>query len=209
MNPLAALTATLAAVFIASTAYCESITNSKHDFRVLTGSVGVCQYCHSAHDNHLYAALWNKDPSVFRLYSAVDAASKTFKTGITEGSKSLTCMACHDGSTFGHFPHQTTIPAGDTNFGADLTNSHPINFQVTSTDTQNDLWVDGASYTGSQMGRMDQNPYPLYLIGGSGERSGSRALECNSCHDIHNSNYSPFLRETMDGSKLCLGCHNK
>lgn len=206
---LATLTVTFTAIFLASTAYCATIANTKHDFRTITGSIGICEYCHRAHNNQLYAALWTKDPSVFRLYSAVDASSRTFKTGLTPDSKSLICMACHDGSTIGTPPHQINIPAGNTNFGSDLRRSHPINFQVTLTDTQKDLWVDGAAYTGSQMGRPDQKPYPLYFISGSGDRSGPRALECASCHDIHNSNFSPFLRETMDRSKLCFGCHNK
>lgn len=203
------LLATFTAIFLASIAYGASIVGSKHDFRTMTGSIGICEFCHRAHNNQLFGALWSKDPSVFRLYSSTGAASRLFQTGLTADSKSLVCLACHDGSIVGIPPHEIHIPEGGTNFGSDLTRSHPINFQVTSTDTQKDLWVDGVSYTGNQMGRPDGKPYPLYSIGGSGDRSGSRSLECKSCHDIHNSDYSPFLRETMDRSKLCFGCHNK
>jgi len=197
------------ATLLSSTGHCQSIVNSKHDFRTTTGAIGICEFCHKAHNNRLYEALWTKDPTQFRLYSGIGTASKIYKTGLTPDSRSLICMACHDGSTVGVPPHQLTIPAGDTNFGNDLTGSHPINFQVTINNTQNDLWVEGGAYTGNQMGRINGKPYPLYLISGTGDRSGPRGLECGSCHDIHDTTHSPFLRDTMEQSKLCFGCHNK
>lgn len=202
--------ATITVILCASSAFCASMVGSKHDLRAVTGTTEICKFCHAAHNNKLYEALWTKDPTVFRLYSAVDGASRTFKTGLTADSKSLICMACHDGSVVGAHPYQIQIPVGGTNFGTQLTASHPINFQVTEYDTQKDLWVSGEAYTGKQMGRLDGKPYTLYTINGNNEnRRGSRSLECSSCHNTHDPEYKPFLRDTMFKSRLCLGCHNK
>jgi len=53
--------------------------------------------------------------------------------------------------------------------------------------------------------------YPLFKSTGNGgnRTSASDYLECGSCHAVHDSLNSPFLRETMKKSTLCLGCHNK
>jgi predicted CXXCH cytochrome family protein len=62
-------------------------------------------------------------------------------------------------------------------------------------------------------GATTNSTFPLYKTvadaGMIGTRGTSRSLECGSCHAVHDSANSPFLRYTMAGSQLCLGCHNK
>lgn len=113
-------------------------------------------------------------------------------------------------------PALATSTAGSVG-SADLTLTHPINFPVpTVNNSQNDLWV-GTEPTKMGGNYADAvNAFPLFAVtnaatGGNNnaDRATNRSLECGSCHAVHDSTNSPFLRYTMSGSKLCLGCHNK
>jgi len=200
----------VAAVFVASAAFCGSVVGSKHDFSTLTGTgttgtTLVCTYCHMGHKIRSFEALWTGDPNVFRLYSGIAMASVSFKSGFTADSPSLYCLSCHDGG--GANGVRITTIIGPANLGTNFSKAHPVNFQVTEINKQKDLWVGGGAYTGKQMGRLEGKPFPLFKV--SGNRGGERALECGSCHDAHNAEFSPFLRDTLTRSKLCFGCHDK
>lgn len=203
-----------------------TIVGSKHDLSYQSTLNQLCIYCHTPHNSDATAPLWNRffsaDGSAFKLYSAVGSANITFGSGLTSDSISLLCMSCHDGLTTIDGGMINTITAtstpvtGPANFGTDLSKHHPINFQVSPIDIQNDLWVSGGSFTGGYMGRDGgvnayAGPYdkkfPLFSL--KDGRTGPRSLECPSCHSVHDSQYQPFLRDTMTGSKLCLACHNK
>ncbi len=202
-------------------------------------STQICVYCHAPHNAAKSLPLWNRtNPagSLFTLYSGLNMQNVSFKTGFTSDSTSLFCMSCHDGLTtmdaihnagaiggFGGTATDATSPtAADayrtavggtfvaSNIGAignaalgsyNLTKTHPINFEVTTTDGQSDLFVGSASKMGNN------NQFPLFKL--EGNRATTRSLECGSCHAVHDSQYSPFLRATMNQSALCLGCHNK
>jgi len=179
----------------------------------------------------------NPAGSLFRLYSGVNMENVSFASGFTADSTSLFCMSCHDGLTQMSAVHNAGViaaPVGDgTNAatatsadayrtaangvfagsnlnqqrnvalgGYNLTKTHPINFPVATTDSQSDLWPG----SGTTMGKTNFT-MPLFKL--TGDRATSRSLECGSCHAVHDSANSPFLRYTMDGSALCLGCHNK
>jgi len=202
-------------------------------------STQICVYCHAPHNAAKSLPLWNRvNPagSLFRLYSGVNMASTSFASGFTADSTSLFCMSCHDGLTQMSAVHNAGViesPAladavpsaagaanarrtNTANFaggaigalrneaigGYNLTKTHPINFPVVATDTQSDLFVG----SGSTMGKTNFT-MPLFKL--TGDRATSRSLECGSCHAVHDTANSPFLRYTMDGSALCLGCHNK
>lgn len=199
----------------------------------------ICVYCHAPHQATAAPVLWNRNnptASTFTLYSGVAMASRQFASGFTTDSTSLFCMSCHDGSTAMSNLHNaganirangtaTGAVAGrallagnsmdpNTVFGTDLRGTHPINFPVPTADTQGDLWVG----SGSRMGGgayATVNQFPLFATNAGGTtnnnagRTTGRSLECGSCHAVHDSGYSPFLRDTMDKSTLCLGCHNK
>ena len=96
-----------------------------------------------------------------------------------------------------------------------LTKTHPINFPVSLTDGQSDLNLGSASHMGPGQSALGAAytfgaTFPLFkTTDARGGANNTRMLECGSCHAVHDSTYSPFLRDTMNGSQLCLGCHNK
>lgn len=193
----------------------------------------VCVFCHTPHNAVQAVPLWNRNASTnlagsFKLYTS----SQTFnmkpspsRNGFTSDSISLFCMSCHDGSplggsmigaepagvsnnalipNFGASPTAATgIGAKTTNFGTDLTKSHPVNFVYDSTK-------DSGIVANATL--LAKNRFPLFKALGVANN-----LECASCHAVHGeknalnpaNNYPKFLRSTMAGSALCLACHIK
>ena len=181
----------------------------------------------------------NPDGSLFTLYSGVGMANVSFKTGFTSDSTSLFCMSCHDGNTTMEAIHNTGVVDGTGTVGSvhtsssgifgpqaisgvanltyDLSKTHPINFPVSLNDTQTDLNVGSGSSMGpvaAASGLTSTVTFPLFKTTADAGMSATRAsinrsLECGSCHAVHDSQFSPFLRDTMGKSQLCLGCHNK
>lgn len=237
MKKVLALVAAVGLIAAATTAMGATIQASKHDLSAgsVTGglyggtSTQICVYCHAPHNAALSLPLWNRvNPagSLFRLYSGVNMANQSFASGFTSDSTSLFCMSCHDGvttigavynagvidGTGGTSPHPAkvgafgTIPlpgTAGTNLSRNLSKTHPINFPVSTLDPQTDLWPN----TGTVMGKASFT-MPLFKVTGA-NRATTRSLECGSCHAVHDSQFSPFLRYTMNKSALCLGCHNK
>jgi predicted CXXCH cytochrome family protein len=230
----AGLLAAATSAFAATT-----IVGSKHDLSYAANATGgltyasstqICVYCHTPHNAVEANVLWNRaNPAgaKFKLYSGVGMVNTSYKSGLTADSTSLFCMSCHDGFTgVGVVAHNvvatrtgevltsgTIASSADltriagvstgSNLGAnsvDLSRTHPINFPVSTNDTQADLWPG----TGSAMGKASYS-MPLF----KSARDATRTLECGSCHAVHDSANQPFLRYTMAGSLLCLGCHNK
>ncbi len=179
----------------------------------------------------------NPTASVFTLYSGLNMQNVSFKSGFTSDSTSLFCMSCHDGVTNINAVHNAgaidgtgvtgmihtaaagvfataTIPSTTPAAigGRNLSKTHPINFPVSTVDGQSDLWPGTGSTMG--VGNAFTVRFPLFKstagTGQSATRSTTnRSLECGSCHAVHDSQNSPFLRDTMNNSQLCLGCHNK
>ncbi len=56
----------------------------------------------------------------------------------------------------------------------------------------------------SANGGVTSKIFPLFS-----NTRGSYAFECATCHSVHDDQHTMFLRTTIDGSKLCLGCHIK
>jgi len=198
-----------------------------------TDSSQICVYCHAPHAANVSLPLWNRSNPVgggFTLYSGVNMQARQFATGFSSDSTSLFCMSCHDGNTAmdavfneGALVRNVglggagdaglplvagTIGVGVTGFGSDLSKTHPVNFPVpTVNNSQNDLWVGTGNAMGGGAGTL-VSTFPLFNATGR-DGSAGRALECGSCHAVHDATVSPFLRYTMSGSALCLGCHNK
>lgn len=209
------------------------IKGSKHDLSFAAPGANqtdqVCVFCHTPHNAVKPVPLWNRNASgnaatVFKLYTS----SQTFnmkptpaRDGFTADSISLFCMSCHDGSALGGtmigaeptgvsndalIPNYGGTPTAATAItasnmklgnGTDLTKSHPVNFVYDSTK-------DTAIVANGSL------RFPLFKA-----NSGvANHLECASCHAVHGkangaNNYPDFLRSTMKGSALCLGCHIK
>lgn len=182
----------------------------------------ICIFCHTPHNALKSVPIWNRTSnSGYTLYSSVTMANSKHATDFTSESISLFCMSCHDGSALGgtmvHNQPKDGKPlasAGDSgisanpnaDLGKDLSSTHPVNFRVVSAGqgrldgTSTDLIVNNTNGMGS-------TKFPLFASAGA--TGGGDWLECSSCHAVHDDFYNPFLRDTMTGSGLCLGCHNK
>ncbi|GAB4301442.1 MAG: cytochrome c3 family protein [Desulfuromonadia bacterium] len=226
----------------------SNIINSRHNLNAVQAgsynvgnvtSTQICVYCHTPHGARQSVPIWNRNVGVsaaaFTLYSSVTMLNKKHATGFTPDSISLFCMSCHDGSmlggnmihntaTFGKFygvvgTLNDAVIATSARLGADLTQTHPVNFQASlalNTDANNpqrrndgnpDLNFTDANTMGpvnNATGLTSTKTFPLFASQGQ-----SGYLECSSCHSVHDDYYRPFLRDTMDNSQLCLGCHNK
>lgn len=207
--------------------------------KLVTGAAGtstqVCIYCHAPHNAKESLPLWNRNNAVaagaFTLYSGLGMSNVSFKTGFTSDSTSLFCMSCHDGTTSMSNVHNVgniinasgeTLTSGQVTGNAalgsgNLSKTHPINFPVTL-NTTNDLNLGSGSVMGpiqpalvGTMGYTAGPTFPLFKTtdANAARSTTNRSLECASCHAVHDATFSPFLRDTMNGSQLCLGCHNK
>lgn len=214
-----AVMATAASAFAAAT-----MAASKHNMTsyVAAGnSTGsnkeVCVFCHTPHNAIKNRALWNRNDTVatFKLYTggANDEAADWYlsgnKTTMAAGNVSLMCLSCHDGAT--NIATQVRNKKGtitltndvmvatiSSTLGTDLSNDHPINVNYETIKTA--LTGKFAEQTDFATRKSAAGTAVKIISGG---------VECASCHDVHNTTYSPFLRDTMAGSVLCLQCHTK
>jgi predicted CXXCH cytochrome family protein len=205
----------------------SDIRLSKHNIPVALPDAGttqqICVYCHTPHNARMAVPLWNRNvgvaANVFRLYSSQTMAAVSFKTGFTSDSISLFCMSCHDGSPMGGTMVQNqpknetttnnTIVNTNTKFETTAANmlskTHPVNFNIAEGQLRNDGLRDLVwNGTNVYMGNNAAGTFPLFK-----SARGNFSLECSSCHAVHDDFYAPFLRSTMTGSALCLGCHRK
>lgn len=187
-----------------------SVVGSKHDLSS-TGNTTfrsnnitqVCVFCHTPHQPTGVTTdpLWNHTLSTVSTYGVY--ASDTLNASPTElgggSSVSNLCMSCHDGTiglgslyndpNDGGTPsNSATLISGAGLLGTDLTNDHPVNFTYNSALATED-------------GDLVDPPPADLLFGGT--------VQCASCHDPHDNNFSPFLVVSNDQSALCLDCHEK
>lgn len=178
----------------------------------------VCVFCHTPHGSRIVAGqgglatnqlpLWNKNaPSTtnYGIYNSatMNATMSTAGFGGGDNASSSLCMSCHDGTigvgTLYNPPNAAPNPSnenvlitGTANLGTGstaLNNDHPVNFSYASASADTELYPD----TNANVAAL--------LIGGT--------VQCASCHDVHDSQYTPFLRMSNSGSALCLQCHIK
>ena len=180
----------------------------------------ICVFCHTPHNaiKNNNIPLWNHTLSATASYGvytspSFDASGTVADVGGADQSSATVtnlCLSCHDGTVALNAmnnpsnSHLVTVMAGAgqtagaisagraTNLGADLTNDHPVNFTF-----------DAALYAADP---TLNDPSTLTDV-----RLFNETVQCASCHDPHESDPTtqPFLRFTMDGSGLCLKCHNK
>jgi len=149
-------------------------------------------------------------------HDGVTSISAVHNAGVIESNAATASAKVHTAKV-GAF-YNGAIGNTGGNLGTDLSKTHPINFRVTN-DNQADLnYASPATFMGpvaaataTATGVASGVTYPLFKSSGNGGNrvSASDYLECGSCHAVHDSLNSPFLRETMAKSTLCLGCHNK
>ena len=229
---LMAAATSVSALSIKNTKHDLSSTSGGTQFKS-NNTTQICVFCHTPHNSVTSGAqggsypLWNRtNPAAggFDLYSS-GSMDNTYNTGapgyasdgFTTDSVSLYCMSCHDGVTsLGAVKNPPldatagiTFPAspgdkitGDANLGTNsLMDDHPVNFGIVN---GKDPEIGTVTVNKINTGRLT-NSLPLY----KSVRNADATLECASCHAVHNNEEGMFLRTTMTGSLLCLGCHIK
>ncbi len=180
------------------------ITGSQHDFHSASWANGqICLPCHAPHNNvnATGSLLWNHAASAasYTFYNS-PSMKATAPTVMSDISK--TCMGCHDGTvavdSFGGVTGSTLVSTTNR-LGTVLGNDHPISITYS-------LAVTGLK------GMYDPAVAPSGLPGGTtiaADLLYAGKVECNSCHDVHNSFGIPrMLKKSNASSALCLTCHN-
>jgi predicted CXXCH cytochrome family protein len=184
------------------------ITGTAHDFSASAWSGGqICVACHTPHNAMAItnAPLWNHlvTTQTFTPYSSTGTLNAT--VGQPSGVSKL-CLSCHDGTTkidaIGGAAGTTAMGAVAGNFGTDLSNDHPISFVYNSALVTADGGLKAVTSTSGLGGTIEGD----MLFGAT---SGSKTVECSSCHDVHNAGFANLLRKSNAGSALCLTCHSK
>ncbi len=184
------------------------LATSKHNLSVSgPGTVKAasetqsCLFCHAPHNASPIAPLWNRN-NPGTSYTPYTSSTSIARPGQPTGA-SLQCLSCHDGTIalgdvlsrgtrIGMAGGVTTMPAGNSKLGSDLSDDHPISFAYTATlaATRGEL-ANPATLTGKV--RLD--------AGGQ--------LQCTSCHDPHDDSNGKFLVVPNQASALCQTCHVK
>ena len=181
------------------------IVGSVHDLSDQGWSGGeICVVCHTPHNADASitdAPLWNHQPSV-ASYTTYSSPSMQVLPEDPRGPSKL-CLSCHDGTiaidSFGGKTGTTPI-SGTRNLGTDLSNDHPVSVE----------WRHQTIITSSNFCFNCHFGEPRELVFFRPSGSGPIWVECATCHDVHNSSNFPYLlRRTMEGSELCLTCHEK
>ena len=182
-----------------------SIVGTKHDMSNLPWNTTktLCGTCHSSHNAVPgQPALWSHQvtAATFTVYSSPTMNAVAGQPGGT----SKLCLSCHDGTValenFGGVTGGTSYVTGVANVGTNLSNDHPISITYDSTLAT----ADGALF----------DPAVKEWNGAGSGTIASKMLftgkvECASCHNPHDNQYTKFLRKSNAGSALCLTCHNK
>lgn len=162
----------------------------------------ICIFCHAPHNSSPSAPLWNRrDPGA--TYTPYTSSTAKATAGQPTGA-SLTCLSCHDGTiALGELLSRTTrvtmvggvttMPAGDSNLGTDLSDDHPISiaYSAALAAARGGELVDPATLTGKI--KLDNRGQ----------------MQCTSCHDPHDNSNGKFMVMPNTASALCIACHTK
>ena len=174
------------------------------------------------------APLWNRElTNVAGVFTPYTSSTMDASCDATPSPLSLACLSCHDqygggavsalgGGVAGGEQHvlvnepngsgswptpegscstqtcHTVSGVGSGNIwqiGPNLGDDHPISLNYGTAVTQD-------------VGNFNDPPT------GSVKLFNGR-VECPSCHNVHDPQYVPFLRQPNNGSSLCYACHNK
>lgn len=163
----------------------------------------ICLFCHVPHNASPSGQLWNRNLST-ASYTPYTSSTRKSVAGQPNGA-SLLCLSCHDGTiALGQLINPataismaggaTTIPAGVTNLGTNLSDDHPVSF------------VYDAALRAARGELAD--PATLVKPGKVRLDAGGR-LQCTACHDPHDSTNPKFLVVANTASALCQTCHIK
>jgi predicted CXXCH cytochrome family protein len=185
-----------------------AVVNSKHNIGNYNGQGGavgggdVCYFCHAAHNTGTIAPLWARNNPT-SSYTTYTSGTISVNIGTTIDNFSLACMSCHDGTVavnqtikgkLGTNAGNVYILANaTTKIGPDLSNDHPVSLQ----------WAPDATN-----GLVASVPAPFRVYNTSrGATALSAALTCGSCHAVHDTTNSKFLRANPNSGNFCATCH--
>lgn len=209
------------ALWLQSAAGASSIVNSKHDLSFGSATTGpkasaenqVCVFCHTPHKTGENIPLWNKTQTVqtFTFYSSnyinnylgMTAPSMT----ALAGTRTKLCLSCHDGVTalggvfnLNNAPGTIAVTgslSAAANLGLDLSNDHPVLYDVkpgagppTAPGTNPEIQLPAAGDKVKVYGATNR-------------------VECTSCHDPHDNQFTKFLVKSNAAAALCTTCHVK
>lgn len=196
----------------------SDVVGSKHDLSVRGGATSKattetqpCVFCHTPHNSSPARQLWNHTLSA-ATYTTYGSSS--FQSGTTAGTfntfagtrapqpsgSAKLCLSCHDGTiAVNATVNDGTIAMSGSAFvpataslGTDLSNDHPVSFVRSASDAQ---VVDPPAGDAVQI------------------ETGSRFVQCVSCHDPHSQFLDPtvgkFLAKTNRASAMCTTCHRR
>ena len=191
----------------------NSIIYSKHNLSVSSpGTVhavtesDVCIFCHTPHGaSATDGPLWNHKMSAatYTPFTSPTLTALNVAIGQPTGSSRL-CLSCHDGtialglvsSRPGGIAMNNPLPDA-SNLGLDLSADHPISF------IYNTALANNANAATLGDGLVDPGTLPPEVALENGQ-----ILQCTTCHDPHNNQYTSFLVMDNSSSKLCVTCHS-
>lgn len=175
------------------------------------------------------APLWNRRISREDAFTPYTSSTLDSTCDATPSPLSLTCLSCHDTAIgnlagepgYGSGAVGSIDPNNDTHnlfnepySGPSLPNCDRCHFIDGSPDYYPSLqWQIGPDLSDDHPISMtyptaaqdpDFNDPP-----NGGIKLYNNRVECPSCHDPHDPTNAPFLRETVDGSTICIACHTK
>lgn len=160
----------------------------------------ICLPCHIPHNAQTDQSggsmvLWNHEQTAefFDMYTTLAG----HQGGQPAGPSKL-CLSCHDGVTAidsyggndGYFNDVKIPPWRPTHIGTNLADDHPIGITYPPPDLSG--YNNKSTFTAVRVVSIDDVD----------------RVECTSCHEPHNNSLGKFLRNTMDGSALCVECHD-
>ncbi len=161
----------------------------------------ICVFCHTPHNASSIGQLWNRAASS-ATYVPYSSSTTRATLGQPTGA-SILCLSCHDGTValgsvlsrtaqIAMAGGTTTMPAGGSRIGTNLTRHHPISFQYTA----------ALAALRGELANPAALPPEVRL-------DVSSQLQCTSCHDAHDDTNGRFLVLANVNSTLCKVCHQK
>ncbi len=196
-----------------------SIKESKHNLSVgatistikAQSESEICVFCHTPHKSSSIAQLWNHQPTsaTYTLYTSDYLTAKSYNAQGQPSQKSKLCLSCHDGTiALGSVLNTsdmtvngsitmsggiTTMPSGSGNLGTTFVDDHPIGFQ----------------YNNAKDPELVVRAWPWNTPVKLDPDATTGTIECITCHDPHNNQYSHFLQMANTNAALCEFCHAK
>lgn len=184
----------------------KGVLNSPHNLSATSGNSysisteqRVCVFCHTPHNalntGLAMAPLWNRALSTqdYIPYASTYFTNTLHLPSNQPNGASRICLSCHDGSiapsAYGGRAASGPPITGTANLGIDLSDDHPVSFIYPTVPTSS---------------LVSPNLLPAAV-----KLDNSGYLQCTSCHDPHNNEYTNFLVMDNNGptSPLCVACH--